>query len=84
MQMLNHQHYHMARVLFFISFNTSHKIPHHIRYFLAYQWTIILSFVSEGLIMYDSCDYSKAANIKSLEWGKLISRAKAISRYVRC
>ena len=50
------------------------RYPLHIGHFMAYQRTIIKahrSFVGEGWITYDSCYRRKAANIKSLEWGKV-------------
>ena len=45
---------------------------------MAYQRTIIMahwSFIGESQTTYDSCYRMKAANIKSLEWG----RAKALT-----
>lgn len=65
-------------------------------HFMAYQRPIIKvhqSFVGEGWITYDSCYRQKAANIKSLEWGKVdfnlyneifTGRAKAMPHCVAC
>ena len=72
------------------------RYPLHTGQFMAYQRTIVKahrSFVSEGWITYDSCYRQKAANIKSLEWGKVdfnlynetfIGRAKALPRCAHC
>ena len=48
--------------------------PQYMGHFMAYQRTIIRahrSFVGEGWITYDSSYRRKAANTKSLEWGKV-------------
>ena len=72
------------------------RYPLHIGHFMAYQKTIIKahrSFVGEGWITYDSCYRRKAANTKSLEWGKVdfnlynetfTGRAKALSCCAHC
>ena len=72
------------------------RYPNHIGHFMSYQKTIIKahrSFIGEGWIMYDTCYHRKAANNKSLEWGKVdfnlynetfTGRAKAVSRCVLC
>ena len=70
--------------------------PHKMNHFLAYQKTIInahQSFVGDAWVQYDTCFRRKAANAKSLNWGRkdgdlynkiFTGRSRAITRCSIC